>query len=357
MNSFIKTLVRLLLFPLSLLYGLGIGLRHFFYSSGLLKSAEFSIPLIAVGNLSVGGAGKTPHVEYLIRLLKDYINIATLSRGYKRKTKGFLFVHPHQNSEEVGDEPLQYKRKYPDVLVAVGESRMLAIPEMMRHFPNTQLIVLDDAFQHLAIQPSLNILLTEYEHPFMDDYLLPSGRLREWRSAYHRADLIIVTKCPPLLASERKEQMIARIQPLSHQKIFFSHYTYGNPYYIFNSSYRGKLSKDVDVLLICAIARTDYLLDYLEEQVQSIVLMSFEDHHYFSKHDIGSLNATFQRMKSERKVIITTEKDAMRLELHKAFLTEHELPVFVLPAEVEFLFGEGTQFDTVIRNHLLSFRA
>ncbi|MEM0991503.1 MAG: tetraacyldisaccharide 4'-kinase [Bacteroidota bacterium] len=356
MNSIIKNLARLLLLPLSLLYGIGVSSRHFLYGSGLLKSTEFSIPLISVGNLSVGGAGKTPHVEYLIRLLKDYINVGTLSRGYKRKTKGFLFVHGHQNASEVGDEPLQYKRKFPDVLVAVGENRTLAIPEMMRYFPDTQLVILDDAFQHIAIKPSLNILLTEYEHPFTTDFLLPSGRLREWRSAYQRADLIVVTKCPPLLAQERKERMIERIQPLPHQKIFFSHYTYGHPYYIFNRRYRGKLSKEVDVLLICAIARTDYLLDYLEEQVNSIVLMSFEDHHYFTKHDIGSLNATFQRMKSERKVIITTEKDAMRLELHKAFLTEHQLPIFVLPAQVDFLFEEGEQFDEAIRNHLLSFR-
>ncbi|MEM1325474.1 MAG: tetraacyldisaccharide 4'-kinase [Bacteroidota bacterium] len=356
MNTYIRRLSQILLAPLSALYGLGISARAFFYSSGILKSSEFSIPVISVGNLSVGGAGKTPHVEYLIRLLKDYVYVATLSRGYKRKTKGFLLVHPRQSANEVGDEPLQYKRKYPDVAVAVGENRSLAIPEIVQQAPQTQVVILDDAFQHLAISPSLNILLTEYQHLFTDDYLLPSGRLREWRSGYERADAIVVSKCPPDLSMERRERIVEKIAPLDHQRVFFSYYKYSSPYYLFNSKYRAQLNQEVDVLLICAIAKTDYLLDHLESEVKSIVLMSFEDHHYFTKHDIGSLRATFERMKGEKKVILTTEKDAMRLELHRDYLVEHQLPVFVLPVQVNFLFDEQEHFNEYIRHHLLSFR-
>ena len=202
MSVYLRRAGRVLLAPLTVLYGLGVSLRSLFYTSGVLKHTTFSLPIISVGNLSVGGAGKTPHVEYLVQLLKDYVHVATLSRGYKRKTKGFLLVHPHQSATQVGDEPLQYKRKYPDVTVAVGENRSLAIPEMLQHAPQTQVILLDDAFQHIAIRPSLNILLTEHGQLFTDDFLLPSGRLREWRSAYERADTIIVSKCPPDLPEE-----------------------------------------------------------------------------------------------------------------------------------------------------------
>lgn len=352
----LKRLFQLLLSPLSLLYGLGVSTRNGLYKSGLLKSITFNIPTIAVGNLSVGGAGKTPHVEYLIRLLKDYINVATLSRGYKRKTKGFKIVLPNNDAEQVGDEPLQYKRKFPDILVTVSESRTLAIPEMLKYYPQTQTVLLDDAFQHRAVDPGLNILLTEYGNLFTQDYLLPSGRLREWRSAYERADVIIVTKCPAQIEAAEKEHIRAEIQPKSHQKLFFSYYAYANPYYIFNPKYGGALRADVDVLLICAIARTDYLLDYLQAQVNSVVLLEFEDHHYFSKHDIGSLRATFERMESDKKIILTTEKDAMRLELHRSFLLEHQLPVFALPVQVRFHFEEGIIFDDLVKQFLLNFK-
>lgn len=352
----LQRLFQILLAPFSLLYGIGITIRNLFYQYGILKSVRFNIPTIAVGNLSVGGAGKTPHVEYLVRLLKDYINIATLSRGYKRKTKGFKVVQRSNSAEEVGDEPLQYKRKYPDILVAVGESRTLAIPEMLNYYPQTQTILLDDAFQHRAVQPGLNILLTEYSNLFTQDFLLPSGRLREWRNGYKRADTIIVSKCPPDLSWEEKKLIEQEIAPQHHQQLFFSYYSYDNPYYIFNPRYSGPLSKQVDVLLICAIARTDYLLDYLQEKVNSVVLMAFEDHHYFTKHDIGTLRATYERMESDKKIILTTEKDAMRLELHRPFLTEHQLPIFSLPVAVKFHFEEQEKFDQSVKDFLLNFK-
>lgn len=351
-----RRFLQTLLFPLALLYGTGVSIHHFFYKSGLLKSISFSLPIISIGNLSIGGAGKTPHVEYLILLLKDYVNVATLSRGYKRKTRGFQFVHPSNNAEEVGDEPLQYKRKFIDILVTVAESRVMAIPEILKSYPETQVVLLDDAFQHRPIQPGLNILLTEYSHPFTRDYLLPSGRLREWRSSYERADVIVVSKCPNYLEPSEQEKWQKELQPFPHQKIFFSYYNYGVPYYIFNSAYRVVLRESVDVLLVCAIARSEYLLSYLKEQVNAIVLMEFEDHHYFTNHDISTIRATFERMESNQKIIITTEKDAMRLDLHRSFLIEHQLPVYVLPVQVQFHFEQSAEFEEIIKQFLLNFR-
>jgi len=352
-NNFIK----LLLAPFSLIYGLGISLRNFFYRQGVLKGISFNLPVIAVGNLSVGGAGKTPHIEYLIRLLRPYLNLATLSRGYKRKTKGFLKIHPNMTAEQAGDEPLQFKRKFPDVMVTVGENRTFAIPEILSDTPDRQVVLLDDAFQHRAIKPGLNILLTEFSYPFTKDYLLPSGRLREWRSAYQRADMIVVSKCPPQLSEVDRTAMTEEINPLDHQSIYFSYYDYDRPYYLFNRRYVADLQPDWEVLLICAIARTDYLVDYLEEKVKKVRILEYEDHHQFSKYDMGHLKANFDRMKAEKKLIITTEKDAMRLESHKKFLVDNQIPIFALPVQVQFHGEDGARFDHDVKNYLLNFKA
>lgn len=351
-----NALVKILLLPFSFLYGLGVSLRDTFYRKGLLKGVEFDVPTISVGNLSLGGAGKTPHIEYLIRLLKDYIHVATLSRGYKRKTKGFLFVEPGNNADHVGDEPLQFKRKFPDIAVSVAESRTFAVPKIMMEYPDTQTILLDDAFQHRSIKPGLNILLTEFDHPFTRDWLIPSGRLREWPSAYQRADILIVSKCPPELPSQQREAIISELKPFSYQKVFFSYYTYQTPYHILRPSLKVQLNKNMDVLLICAIARTDYLLQHLEAQVNNVTVLEYEDHHYFSKYDLAHLQKTFHEMPSDQKLILTTEKDAMRLEMHRPFIIEHRLPLFALPIEVAFHDNDSAIFDEVVQNYLLSFK-
>jgi len=349
-------LFRILLAPFALLYGLGVGLRNQFYRWNLLKGVEFNLPVISVGNLSVGGAGKTPHIEYLVRLLKDYLEVATMSRGYKRKTKGYLRVTPDMNAEQVGDEPLQFKRKYPELKVAVSESRALGIPLLLSDHPDLQVVLLDDAFQHRSVQPGLNIMLTEYSHLFTRDYLLPVGRLREWRSAYQRADVIIVSKCPRELNAEQAASIHEEIQPLSRQQVYFSYYAYSQPYFIFNPGHRLQLEPDMDVLLICAIARTDYLTDYLQTQVNEVSIMEYEDHHFFTPYDIARLKEHFDRMDASRKVILTTEKDAMRLELHRNYLEENQMPVFAIPVEVCFHFAQGPVFDEQIRRFLLNFR-
>lgn len=349
-------LVKILLAPLSLLYGLMMSLRDFFYRKGLLKSIEFNLPVISVGNLSVGGAGKTPHIEYLILLLRDYINLATLSRGYKRKTRGYVEVLSRMTAEEVGDEPLQFKRKFPEIMVTVSESRSFGIPQIVSDRPETQLVLLDDAFQHRSVKPGLNILLTEFSHPFTRDYLLPSGRLREWRSAYERADIIVVSKCPPEMDEAQRREMALEINPLSHQQLFFSYYRYHEPYYIFNGRYRAKLQPDWDVLLISAIARTEYLTDYLTGEVNTVHALEFEDHHYFTKSDMADLKRAFGELPSEKKIILTTEKDAMRMELHRQFLFEERLPIFVLPVQVQFHFDGSAHFDEAVKDFLIKFK-
>ena len=348
-------LAKILLFPLSILYGLGVLIHSGLYRLGILKAMSFDVPVITVGNLSVGGAGKSPHIEYLVRSLQPYIRLATLSRGYRRKSRGFMVVEPYMNAELTGDEPLQFKRKFPDLLVAVAEDRALAIPNLMVEQPETQLILLDDAFQHRAVKAGLNVLLTEFDSPFTRDWLLPAGRLREFRAAYHRADIIIVTKCPPTVSAAEQSQLMAELKPLPHQKVFFSYYHYLPPYYLFDRHTELQLSKELDVLFVSAIARTTYVLDYLNKQVVDVRVMEYEDHHYFSRYDIGQIHKAFERMESSQKVIITTEKDATRLELHRDYLRENQLPVFVLPVEVAFHFDQQQEFDAAIRQFLLGF--
>jgi tetraacyldisaccharide 4'-kinase len=349
-------LAKILLAPVSLLYGLGISMRDFFYRRGLLKGIDFNLPVISVGNLSVGGAGKTPHIEYLIRLLQDYLNIATLSRGYKRKTRGYIELHPSMTAEQGGDEPLQFKRKFPEVMTVVSENRAFAIPKILMSRPDINLVLLDDAFQHRSVKPGLNILLTEFNHPFTKDFLLPSGRLREWRSAYQRADIIIVSKCPPEITEAQQEAFRESINPLPHQQLYFSYYDYDPSYYIFNPKYKAILQPDWDVLLISAIARTDYLLDYLNSKVNSVRVLEYEDHHLFDKFDMANLKSRFEDMDSDKKIIITTEKDAMRLELHRQFLIDSKLPVFALPAKVQFHDKDGEQFDEQVKEFIKNFK-
>lgn len=348
---------KFLMAPFALLYGLSIGIRNTLYESELVKSTKFSLPVISVGNLSIGGAGKTPHIEYLIRLLSPYINVATLSRGYKRKTKGFRFVRPSDNVLDAGDEPLMYARKHRGTVVAVGESRAIAIPLMVAKHPNLQTILLDDAFQHRSIKPALNILLTTWDDPFTRDFLLPSGRLREWRSAYSRADIIIVTKCPTHITDEERAEMVREINPKGHQKIYFSYYQYGYPYNFYNPRQLIKLDKELDVILISAIANTNYLLSYLENEVEDVHHMNYEDHHLFSDLDIDYINTVFKNRQSSRKIILTTEKDAMRLDLHRKRLSDLDIPIFVLPTQVQFHEDGQESFDDNIKDFLLKFKS
>lgn len=348
--------IRILLLPLALLYGLGVGLRNLLYRIGLLRSVRFDLPVISVGNLSVGGAGKSPHIEYLLRWLDQYLELAVLSRGYGRKTMGFRSVSVIDTAEDAGDEPLQFKRKFPDTAIAVGESRALGVPELVKRNPDLQCILLDDAFQHLAVTPGLNILLTEFNRPFTRDWLLPAGRLREGRFEYRRADVIIVTKCPPGLTAKQRQDMLREIDPFPRQRVFFSRYRYGLPYDLLRPDQRRSLELSTDVLLVSAIANTDYLLQYLGQTVHSVQALEYSDHHFFDEPDLETIRRRLEAMPGQNKVILTTEKDATRLELHAAFLWKHNLPVLVLPVEVEFCDNDEVEFRAEVQRFLLDFK-
>jgi len=348
--------VRVLLLPLALLYGIGVGIRNLLYRVGALRSVRFDLPVISVGNLSVGGAGKSPHIEYLLRWLDQYIHVAVLSRGYGRKTMGYRPVTIIDNAEQVGDEPLQFKRKFPEIPISVSESRALGVPELVKRNPEIQSVLLDDAFQHLAVTPALNILLTEFSRPFTRDWLLPAGRLREWRYGYRRADIIVVTKCPPQLTSQQRYEMLMEIDPYPRQRVYFSRYSYGQPYDLLRPDVRRPLDLDTHVLLVSAIANTDYLLQYVGGEAGSVQTLEFEDHHYFDDSDLLDMQRRFEALPQRNKIILTTEKDATRLELHQDFLWKNQLPVFVIPVEVTFCDNDEVDFQADVKQALLDFK-
>jgi len=255
-----------------------------------------------------------------------------------------------------GDEPLQYKRKFRDIIVAVSESRTLAIPLIIKHNPDIQLILLDDAFQHRAIIPGLNILLTTFDNPFTQDILLPAGRLREYRDAYKRADIIIVSKCPQIVTHQERDDFTEELNLLEHQKLFFSRYDYHSPYSLMNPSQKIHLNENHDVILVSAIANTAYLTDYLRDHVSDIHELEYEDHHLFSERDIEYISQVFENRASENKIILTTEKDAMRLDIHRQLIHNKSLPIYILPVEVKFLFDQEEAYNSLIKSFLLNFK-
>jgi tetraacyldisaccharide 4'-kinase len=348
---------KILLSPFALLYGIGVAIIQILYASGLLKGVRFNLPVISIGNLSVGGTGKTPHTEYLIRLLREHLVLAVLSRGYKRKTSGYLEVTPFHNADQAGDEPLQYKRKFPEVHVAVSESRSLAVPQLLRTHDDTQVIILDDGFQHREIIPGLNILLTEYNNPYTRDFLLPVGRLREWRNAASRADIIVVTKCPPDMTAASLHAMREEVVSKPDQPIFFSRYIYGHPYRMYQSNDRISLNEDIDVLLVVAIAGTEYLMEYVESRAGDVKLLEYNDHHPFSNFDVGDIERYYKEMQAGRSnIILTTEKDAMRLDAHRELLQQLNLPIYILPVAVRFIGDDEERFNSHVKDWLLNFK-
>ncbi len=351
-----NSLGRILLIPFSLVYGFIVHTRNLLYEAGVLRSTSFSTPVISVGNLSVGGAGKTPHTEYLIRLLAPYLQIGVLSRGYKRKSKGFRLVKRTDNVTQAGDEPLQYARKYPGVVVAVSESRALGIPLMLKSYPYLKTIILDDAFQHLSVKPALNILLTPYDDLYTDDYILPAGRLREGAKSANRANIIIVTKCPNNEQEIDQELVRKKLQIQDYQSLFFTDYVYGLPYFFFDPSKRVRIDDFDEIVLISAIANTSYLEHYMESKVNHIHNVEFEDHHLYTQKEIEDLRVLFDNIETNNKCIITTEKDATRLELLAPQIQALNLPIFILPIEVRFKFSDGEIFDQLIKSELLNFK-
>lgn len=339
-NWFLKSF-RILLLPFALLFGLVVLIRNWLYDKNILKSTTFGLPLIGVGNLSVGGTGKSPMVEFLVMHLKDRYKVATLSRGYKRKTKGYALANEHTTAIEIGDEPLQFYKKFPDVPIAIGEERIVAIPQLLHDRPETQVVILDDVFQHRAIEPGLNILLTDYNNLFTRDFYLPTGDLRDSRSSYKRAEIIIVTKCKNDLSVEEKQELVREIDPVKDQKVFFSSIAYGIPYHITHRTFY-TIDENTEVLLVTGIANPRPLKNFLEERIQTYNMIHYNDHHIFSIDDWKDIKKKFEAMDAARKIILTTEKDAMRL---LKFANEIDgMPFYVMPIEHKFLFNEEQVF-------------
>ena len=352
-NTLFLKSFRVLLLPIAVIYGCIIFIRNRLFDNNYFKSAEFNFPLICVGNLAVGGTGKSPMVEYLITLLKPRFKVGTLSRGYKRRTKGYALANTSTTALEIGDEPMQFHSKFPDIAVASCEERIVGIPHLLQDTPNLQVIILDDAFQHRIVRAGLNILLTEYNNLYSHDFFLPTGDLRdEWASA-KRAQIIIVTKCPYDLSAEMKQKAIRSLNPGAMQKIFFTTIEYGTPYHIFNHGDEWLITPRDEVLLVCGIANPKPLKEYLLEKTHTYYQQDYSDHHIFSIDDLNEIKSKFEEITAKDKLILTTEKDAVRLLKFSEQLAT--LPMYVLPIKHYFLFEEGEQFNELVTDFIRNF--
>jgi tetraacyldisaccharide 4'-kinase len=342
-----------ILLPFSALYGGMIHLRNQLFDRKVFRSASFDLPVICIGNLSLGGTGKSPMVEYLVEMLHTNYHVATLSRGYKRKTKGFFIANENTRASDIGDEPMQFYRKFPDITVAVDEDRVMGIPKILNDRPATEVIILDDAFQHRQVKAGLNILLTEYQNLYSNDRMLPAGNLRDEKKSSERADIIIVTKCDSNLNSDKKQKVIGELKPKSSQKIFFTAIEYNSAYHLFSKE-KIDLDKETGVLLVCGIANPKAIENEIGQKVSFHKMLRFGDHHIFNSIDLKKIKNEFLNLKSTKKIILTTEKDATRLLKFENELKH--LPIFVLPITHRFLFDQEKEFERIILDYVKSMR-
>ncbi len=332
-------LLRLLLFPFSILYSTITSCRNWFYKIGIYKRTTFDIPTIVVGNLSVGGTGKTPMVEYLIRLLQDKYKLTTLSRGYKRKSKGFILADATTTMEEIGDEPFQYHSKFSNINVAVDTKRVKGIQNIINTQPNTEVILLDDAFQHLALQAGFYVLLTTYDEPYFTDFVLPTGNLREARKGAERANIVVVTKCPKNLSVEERKHIRKKLNLKIGQLSFFTYIEFSKIAYSNTDSVEVNQLLQKEFILLAGIAKPQSFFDYLKKK--ETLCLTYPDHHNFSLADIESILKT-----ANGNIIITTEKDYVRLN---GLIPESQL--FYLPIQTSFI-EEQEVFDSKILNYV-----
>jgi tetraacyldisaccharide 4'-kinase len=351
-NWFLKSF-RILLLPFAIIFWIIIAIRNWMYDKKFLRSTSFGLPLICVGNLSVGGTGKSPMVELLVTRLRNRFKVATLSRGYKRKTKGYALANENTTAIDIGDEPMQFHQKFPEIPVAVGEERIVAIPQLLHDRPETEVIILDDAFQHRAISAGLNILLTDYGNLFTRDFFLPTGDLRDQRKSYKRAQILVVTKCKSNLSEEERMQIIQEIDPLPHQKIFFTCISYGAPYHVTKRDFH-YIDENTEVLLVTGIANPRPLKSFLEERIHAYYMMQYNDHHIFRIDDWRDIKKRFDAIDAEKKIILTTEKDATRLVKFRREVDG--MPFYVLPIEHRFMFGQETDFTDEVSKFILNFK-
>ena len=333
--------------PLSWFYGLGVRFRNTLFETGFLKSRSFSIPVISVGNITVGGTGKTPHVEYLIRLLQDHSRVAVLSRGYKRKSHGFQIANESSTARTIGDEPFQMKQKFPKVIVAVDKNRVHGIEALNQKYQDIDVILLDDAFQHRYVKPGINILLVDYHRLIIYDTLLPAGRLREPLTGKNRADMVIITKCPKDLKPMEYRVITKAMDLYPYQQIFFTTLEYGELTPLFKKEAPtvnlDKL-KDHNVLLLTGIASPRQMKEDLTPVVSKLSMLSFPDHHAFSQKDIEQISSEFAKLPSP-KCIITTEKDAARFIGLEGLSNEIRENIYILPVRIKFMLNQEEKFN------------
>jgi len=363
--------LRWLLFPFSLLYGLVVVIRNWCYNTGLFKSYVAGVPVISVGNLDVGGAGKSPMTEYLIRLFKADYHLATLSRGYGRETKGYLVVESEklkveseklkveseklpstfnlQLSTKIGDEPAQFAQKFPDITVAVCEDRATGIKQLQT---NHNLIILDDAYQHRAVKLGFSLLLFDYSRVFEPHLLLPAGNMREPFAGRKRADTIIITKCPVGLSAGEQAIVIKRINPYPNQQVFFTSIAYQPLQTLDGLPADVAVNSNTTVFLLTGIANAQPLVQHLKSSSAQIIHHNYPDHHRFSLKNITKLAADFNACAAKNKLVITTEKDAQRLQLHELLPLIKTLPVFVMPIGISFLNNGQQQFNQLLINYV-----
>lgn len=344
--------LRVLLFPFAGLYGLIMAIRNKLFDWKVLPSESFETAVISVGNLSYGGTGKTPVVEYLIRLLKDNYELATLSRGYKRNTKGFVLAGASSTFEEIGDEPLQYHTKFNKINVAVHEKRRKGIKKLQKLCPDLNVVLLDDAYQHRYVKPGLSIMLTDFHKLYVNDYPIPAGTLREFRCGSKRADIIIITKTPGVLSPITRRRITSLIKPKIHQQLLFSYISYGKPVPLCEKHSDLLKKRYTAILLFSGVANSYPLQEHLRTMCTDLHVMDFMDHHKYTLQDLEKIRANFDNMFTRNKVIFTTEKDAMRLDKSALRDVIKNMPVFYIPIKFRFHNGDSVIFDDQIREYV-----
>ena len=350
-----KKLVKIVFFlPLSLAYGLVIVIRNKMFDWGILRERKFQVPIISVGNLSMGGMGKTPHVEYLIRLLKAHKRVAVLSRGYKRKTRGFREATPASSYLDIGDEPMQYATRHPDITVAVCAKRARGIAKLMAKAEPPEVIILDDAFQHRYVKPAFNILLTDYYNLYVEDFIFPSGMLREFRCGAKRADMVVVTKTNSVLPTVERKIIQNKLHLHPHQHLYFSYINYLHPISLYNPLV---VFPDhvTSIFMVSGIANPYPFEQYLQSHCIDLRRFTFSDHHHFTRKEIERIIERFNRHLSRSKVIVTTEKDAQRLKMEPFCSLLKDYPVFYLPIQIAFHKDKQCSFDEWVLNALALF--
>lgn len=346
-------ILRLFLLPFALIYEVITRIRNKLFDWKLVRSTAYNVPIISVGNLSSGGTGKTPHVEYIIRLLSNENKVATLSRGYGRLTKGFRIADDNDRASSIGDEPMQFYNKFKNVSVVVDADRNNGISNILHQKPDTDVILLDDAFQHRYVKPGLSILLSDYHKLFSGDYLLPYGTLREARSGSKRADLIVITKTPGVLSPFDKKRIVESINPRPNQKLLYSYIKYGAIKSLWYPEAVIEPDVKFSVIMLVAGIANPYPLEFeLKNKCNDLITLRYEDHHKYTPEDFERIKQNFTDIYSRNKLLITTEKDAMRMLDPKVKALASKLPFYYIPIDIDFHNGDKEPFDEIIINYV-----